>query len=145
MERTNIDVLSSQLERSLTVLNRLLRAATQADLSVAALLTLRRLEVGGPLRITELAWAEAVSQPTMTGLVARLEQEGLVLRSPDAEDARAVRVSLTRPGRTRLDRVRKGRAAVLRARLDSLDDDDLAALAAALPALDQLIASESRS
>ena len=145
MERTDIESLSNQLERSVTLLNRWLRAATQADVSIAALLTLRRLELEGPLRVTELASAEGVSQPTMTGLVARLEQDGLVRRSPDRDDARAVRVSVTRSGRARLDRVRNARAASLRSRLDLLDERELAALAAALPALDQLISQEQRS
>jgi DNA-binding MarR family transcriptional regulator len=102
-------------------------------------LTLRRLDDEGPLRITALAAAELVAQPTMTVLVRRLEQDGLVARTPDPLDARAVRVALTDAGRDELASVRASRAAVLQERLDRLDPDKRAALAAALPAFDDLL------
>ena len=89
--------------------------------------------------MTDLAAAELVSQPTMTVLVNRLEQDGLVRKTRDAEDARAVLVEITEVGRAQLSEVRAGRAAVLQTRLDRLDDEARAALAAALPALDQLL------
>lgn len=89
--------------------------------------------------MTDLAAAELVTQPTMTVLVNRLEQDGLVRKRRDAEDARAVLVEITEVGRAQLTEVRAGRAAVLQERLDRLDDEARAALAAALPALDQLL------
>jgi DNA-binding MarR family transcriptional regulator len=76
----------------------------------------------------------------MTGLIGRLEADGLVRKTADPADARAVRVELTAHGREQLAAVRAERASVLQARLDQLDDDARAALAAALPALDRLIA-----
>jgi len=91
--------------------------------------------------VTDLAAAELVSQPTMTVLINRLEQDGLVRKTRDAEDARAVLVEITEVGRAQLSEVRAGRAAVLQTRLDRLDDEARAALAAALPALDQLLDS----
>ena len=106
-----------------------------------ALLTLRRLSDEGPQRITDLAAAELVAQPTMTVLVNRLVQDGLVRKTRDPIDARAVRVEITAAGREQLSAVRAGRAAVLQTRLERLDDDARAALAAALPALDQLLAT----
>jgi DNA-binding MarR family transcriptional regulator len=105
------------------------------------LLTLRRLDEEGPLRITDLAAAERVAQPTMTGIVRRLEQDGLVRRTADPHDARAVRVALTDAGRDELAAVRSQRAAVLQDRLDRLDDDARAALAAALDPLDELLST----
>jgi DNA-binding MarR family transcriptional regulator len=91
------------------------------------------------MRITELATAELVAQPTMTVLVRRLEHEGLVERTPDPIDARAVRVALTDAGRDELAAVRARRAAILAERLDQLDPDALAALAAALPVFDDIL------
>ena len=105
------------------------------------MLTLRRLDDRGPMRITDLAAAELVAQPTMTTLVARLAQDGLVSKTRDAADARAVLVELTDAGRNQLRAVRADRAAALQIRLDRLDDDARAALEAALPALDQLLAT----
>jgi DNA-binding MarR family transcriptional regulator len=77
----------------------------------------------------------------MTVLVGRLEQDGLVRKSRDAADGRAVRVELTEAGRAQLAQVRAARASVLQSRLDHLDDGARAALAAALPAFDQLLAA----
>jgi DNA-binding MarR family transcriptional regulator len=131
--------LAVQLERRVTRVNRLLRSHSRTSSSVAALLTLRRLDEDGPMRITDLASAELVAQPTMTGIVRRLEDDGLVLRSPDPHDARAVRVTLTDAGREELASVRASRAAVLQDRLDRLGEHELAALAAALPALEHLL------
>ncbi len=130
--------LAVQLERRVTRVNQVLRAGAGMR-SVGALLTLRRLEEEGPLRISDLAAAELVAQPTMTGIVGRLEQDGLARRSPDPADARAVLVALTDAGRAELATVRGSRAEVLQSRLDRLDDDALAALAAAIPALDSLL------
>ncbi len=60
-------------------------------------------------------------------------------KTRDAADARAVRVEITDAGRAELAEVRAARAEVMRSRLERLDDDARAALAAALPALDQLL------
>jgi DNA-binding MarR family transcriptional regulator len=140
---TDTDTLAAALERRIAQLTRLLRANAHSTRSVAALLTLRRLDERGPMRVTDLAAAELVAQPTMTGLVRRLEQDGLVRRTPDAGDARAVLVELTGAGRDQLAAVRQARAEVLRLRLDRLDDDARAALTGALPALEALLTSEN--
>ena len=135
-----IEDLAAQLERRVALVTQLLRAHAPRGRSVGALLTLRRLDAEGPQRVTDLAAAELVTQPTMTVLINRLEQDGLVRKSRDAADARAVLVEITHIGRAQLADVRAGRAAVLQTRLDRLDDEALAALAAALPALDRLLA-----
>jgi DNA-binding MarR family transcriptional regulator len=132
-------LLATQLERRVARVTQLLRANARSRSGVAALLTLRRLDDEGPLRITDLAAAELVAQPTMTGIVRRLEQDGFVARTRDPLDARASRIALTDAGRDELASVRATRAAVLQHRLDRLDDDARAALAAALDPLDQLL------
>jgi len=136
-----IEDLAAQLERRVALVTQLLRAHAPRGLSVGSLLALRRLDAEGPQRVTDLAAAELVAQPTMTVLVNRLEQDGLVRKARDAADARSVLVEITDVGRAQLTQVRAGRAAVLQTRLDRLDDDALAALAAALPALDRLLDS----
>jgi DNA-binding MarR family transcriptional regulator len=132
-------LLATQLERRVARLTQLLRAHSRSASGVAGLLALRRLEEQGPLRITDLAAAELVAQPTMTGIVRRLEQDGLVQRTPDPLDARAARIALTDAGRAELAAVRSARAAVLQQRLDRLDDGGRAALAAALDPLEDLL------
>jgi len=136
-----IEDLAAQLERRIALITHVLRAQAHRGRSVAALLTLRRLDDRGPMRITDLASAERVAQPTMTALVTRLAQDGLVTKTRDASDARAVLVALTEAGRAQLAAVRADRATALQSRLDHLDDDARSALVAALPALDQLLAT----
>jgi DNA-binding MarR family transcriptional regulator len=136
-----IEDLAAQLERRIALITHVLRGQAHRGRSVGALLVLRRLDDNGPMRITDLAAAERVTQPTMTTLVARLAQENLVSKTRDASDARAVLVELTDAGRAQLATVRADRAAALQDRLDRLDDDARLALVAALPALDQLIAA----
>src|SRR3954470_19129395 len=55
-------------------------AGPRGGLSLTAAATLAHLQRSGPARLTELAVAEGVSQPSMTTLVARLADQGLVRR-----------------------------------------------------------------
>ena len=50
------------------------------DMSLTSLGTLATLDRAGPQRITDLARAEGVAQPSMTVLVGTLERDGLVVR-----------------------------------------------------------------
>ena len=97
------------------------------------------LRDSGPQRITALAEAESVAQPTMTTLVGRLERAGYVSRTPDPTDGRATLIALTDEGREVLARFGDQRADLLAGPLSHLDSADRAALEAALPALDGLI------
>lgn len=54
---------------------------------------------------SDLAEKQGVSRPTMTGLLERLERDGLIERVPDAEDGRRFAAKLTRSGVAKLDRV----------------------------------------
>ena len=135
--------LASDLDARLIGLWRTVGRAERHDLSRTAASVLAALRDGGPQRVTVLAAAEAVAQPSMTQLVSRLERAGLAAREPDPADARAVLVRLTDAGRERLARRRAARAAVLDERLTALTDDDRALLQAALPALEKLIEPET--
>jgi DNA-binding MarR family transcriptional regulator len=133
--------LAAELDRRLAGLVRLLRGQTGAGLSVTALSTLRRVAEGEGSRITELAAAEAVAQPSMTALVGRLEARGLVRRESDPADRRAVRVAITGAGREQLAAVRAARAELLGERIAALDESSKAALVAVLPVLDSLLST----
>jgi DNA-binding MarR family transcriptional regulator len=74
----------------------------------------------------------------MTALVARLTDAGLVRRRTDPADRRAVLVELTPAGADLLDRRREDRADRLAGPLGALDEDDVRAITAALPALGRL-------
>lgn len=107
-------------------------------MSASTFTTLDTLTFAGPLRISELAGREGMTQPGMTALVNRLEAEGLAVRAPDPTDGRAALVSVTEAGRHRVARHRAIRADLLGERLFDLAPSDHAALVAALPALERL-------
>lgn len=93
----------------------------------------------GPLRITELAASQALAQPTVTQLVGRLEDRGLLRRKRDRTDGRVVLVSSTREGRAALDGLRREYQAVLRDQLAGHSDEDVLALAAATELIQEII------
>ncbi len=137
--------VSAQQTATVDALERLLtwarRIKPTPGLSSSTYTTLDTLAFAGPLRITDLVEREGITQPGMTGLINRLEGEGLAIRSADPSDGRASLVSITDAGVALLAARRADRAAVISARLGELDDADRAALSAALPALHHLTAA----
>ena len=96
---------------------------------------LAQLEDLGPTRVSDLAAADRVSQPTATAVVQKLVEGGWVRRCPDLTDARAVRVTITDAGRDALAQTRDAAADALTPRLARLDPDTLRTLAAGIEAL----------
>ncbi len=136
--------LAGDLDARLIALWKAIGRVQHHDLSRTAAGLLATLRDGGPQRITALAEAEAVSQPSMTSLVGRLERAGLVERASDPDDARAVLVTITSEGLERLLAIREARAAAVEARLAGLDAEEREVLAAAIPVLDKLIEGAPR-
>jgi DNA-binding MarR family transcriptional regulator len=108
-------------------------------LSLTALSTLATLEHTGRRRLTDLAVAEEIAQPSMTSLVTQLERLGLAERRRDRVDARVVLVEITHAGRQLLRMRRRAGAEALTELIDKLDEQDAAELHAALPALLRLV------
>jgi DNA-binding MarR family transcriptional regulator len=103
---------------------------------LSALWTIERLQ---PVTLGELAVAERVQPPTVTRIVARLEELALVSRHADASDRRIARVRLTPAGRRLLDRTRNLRTAYLARRLRSLGPRERSALQRAVVILSDLL------
>src|ERR1700744_5506351 len=108
---------------------------TPSDLSRTAASTLRRLKENGPQRITALALSEPVAQPTMSVIVKRLGQRGLVARATDPADARATLVAITPAGVETLRMRSELRSTWFAARLADLDEDDRRTIMAAVALL----------
>ncbi|MFD5476494.1 MarR family winged helix-turn-helix transcriptional regulator [Streptomyces hawaiiensis] len=94
--------------------------------------TLGRLEREGPARLTALAVAEGVAQPSMTQLVQRLENQGLATRVSDPGDGRVTLVAITEAGREVLAERRRERNARLVRRLAALSEDERRDLSSAM-------------
>ncbi|WP_246081758.1 MarR family winged helix-turn-helix transcriptional regulator [Nocardioides litoris] len=107
-----------------------LRAATGLTLFDYVVLSGLSEAPGRRLRMSDLAFLSRGSLSRLSNVVRRLEERGLVTRSPDPDDARSTTAALTDAG---LDLVREAaptHVASVRAEVvDRLDADDLAALA----------------
>src|SRR5204863_10052986 len=83
---------AGRLRLSATRLARRLRQEADAGLTPSMLSALAVIDCEGPLTLGALADHERVAPPSVTKLVDRLEAEGLVVRSRDADDRRVTRV-----------------------------------------------------
>jgi DNA-binding MarR family transcriptional regulator len=120
-------------------LNRLATQRIQMPLPAAQARLLSTVEAHGEARIGDLAAVDHCSQPTMTTQVRRLEEAGLVTRTVDPGDARAVRIRITADGRRTLDAVRADRAAAIEPQLARLAPAERALLADAVDVLSRLL------
>ena len=134
--------LAARLRLVVGRLNRRIRIDGRESVPPLQLSAMVTVEEFGPLRLSELARREAVSVPTMSRVLAALDEQGLVVRTPDPQDARGVLVTLSDDGERRLAQVRSHRTALVARRLGRLDTVQRATLAAALPALEALLEDE---
>jgi DNA-binding MarR family transcriptional regulator len=109
-----------------------------ADLTLAQLSILLTLLDLGPIRMTELAAHERVRTPTTTVAIRRLEKLGLVKRSRDPSDLRAVLVDVTPRGLVQHREALATRRAALAVLLSRLGEDERETLAKALAPLARL-------
>src|SRR6201991_4520220 len=110
-----------------------------ADLTLAQLSILLTLLDLGPIRMTELAAHERVRTPTTTVAIRRLEKLGLVKRSRDPSDLRAVLVDITPRGLAQHKEALATRRAQLAALLSKLSEEDLEMLTKAIAPLERLV------
>jgi DNA-binding MarR family transcriptional regulator len=142
MPETKLDTLdvADRLRPILLKVSRELRRETR-DVGVSpeqvSLLVTIKYEPG--IGVRELAGRERVSPPAMSNHVDRLERDGLVTRTPSADDRRRVGLTLTDEGQRVLRRVRSRRTAWLATRLDGLTPEQLDAIERALDPLSELI------
>jgi DNA-binding MarR family transcriptional regulator len=137
--RTEVDLeLAARLRLVVARLARQLRQQSGSGLSPSQHSALVTIELAGPLALGDLAAAEQVSPPTVTKVVARLEDDGLVRREVDDADRRVVRASITPEGRRRLEHSRSRRNAWLARQLRDLEADDIAALERAVAVLERM-------
>jgi len=133
-----IDYVSSQLLPGVALLTRLLVRQLGGTWSRTEVSLLNTLSYG-PRRITELAEFERLAQPTMTQLVKRLEQDGLLTRTRHADDGRVVLVELTEAGTAAVEDFRAQASAALGTCLVEMPDEQVEALAAATETITQLV------
>jgi len=128
------------------------QAATRSDAGLATALRIsisrlarrlrvERLGLGGTetvLSDIQLAEYEKVQPPSMTRVIAVLEERHLVQREPHPSDRRQVILTVTAEGRALVNRVRRRREAWLAQRLQELTPEERTILRAAAPILEKL-------
>ena len=127
------------LREAITRVNRRLRRTRPVgELTVAQISALLSLDGAGALTPGELAEIERVQPPTMTRIVARLDERSLIQRSPDPHDGRQVILSVSAQGRAVLAEYRRARDEWLTQRLAALTADERETLARAARILCQI-------
>jgi DNA-binding MarR family transcriptional regulator len=132
--------LANQLRPVLLKLNRELRREVHSlGVTGGQVALLVQIKSRPGIGMRELAAVERMSVPGMSKFIARLEEAGLVQRSPVAGDQRRVGISLTPPGHRVLRSVKSKRTAWLADRLRHLEPEQLEAIDAAIEPLAHLL------
>jgi DNA-binding MarR family transcriptional regulator len=128
-----------QLRLCLLRLARRVRKRAATGLTPSQQSALSTIARHGPLRIGRLAEAEQINKSSVTRLVATLEAGGLILRTPDADDARSAQVELTTDGRRLMAESSRRADAYLARQIAALTPDEQERLLAAAPVLQRLL------
>jgi DNA-binding MarR family transcriptional regulator len=132
--------IAGELRQAVLRLARNLRRETDALGVTSHQATLLALVDAQPgLSLGQLAHAEGISAPSLSGHVDRLEAAGLLRRVRSEDDRRRVGLELTPGGRAILRRVRARRTTWLADRLAHLTDEDRERIERALPALHKML------
>jgi DNA-binding MarR family transcriptional regulator len=124
-ERATAEQLAISLREAIMRLNRRLRQARAVgDLTFSQLSALTSLQLAGALTPRELADVERVQPPTMTKIVGKLEERGLVARTPHPTDRRQVILAATEEGRAVYAQFEKARNEWLALQLAELTEDE---------------------
>jgi DNA-binding MarR family transcriptional regulator len=139
---------AERLHRCLSKLFSILRRGDPSGSAAGAELTLAQLSIlvtlldQGPIRMTDLAAHERVRTPTTTVAIRRLEKIGLVKRSRDPSDLRAVLVDITPRGLAVHRESLTNRIGSLSVLLSQLSESDFETLTKALAPLERLAGNE---
>jgi DNA-binding MarR family transcriptional regulator len=131
--------LAHRLRPAIARIARRIRQAGGAELSPSQSAALGTIERHGPLTPSELAARERIQRPTATRVLARLEEAGLIARTPDPADRRSCLVAVTPEGTALIARMRARRDVWMAARLEQLPPEDLATLDRAAGILERLL------
>ncbi|WP_345469511.1 MarR family transcriptional regulator [Glutamicibacter ectropisis] len=137
-ESLDTQTVATDLALASGTMSRLLGQAAGQGRSVTAWRVLSSLERLGAQRVGDLAVEQRVAQPTMTGLIIRLENDQLVQRQSDPNDGRASLVSLTENGLQEIRGYRSRAINVLLSGIGDFSQEEQLALARVVPLLQHI-------
>jgi DNA-binding MarR family transcriptional regulator len=136
-----IEELADRLHSTAIHLLRQVRVQDAASgIAPARLSALSVLVFGGAMSLNELARAEQVRPPTMSRIVDALEAEGLIRRTVNEQDRRAVVIEATEKGAGILWQGRKRRVKFLAKHLSRLSEAERKQIEAAVQAIQKAMA-----
>jgi DNA-binding MarR family transcriptional regulator len=137
--RLSIPELASMLRPALLRLTRMIRnQRVDTSVTLTQLSAMASLAKRGPMSAGELASVERVQPPSMTKVLANLEEHGFVRREVHPGDRRQAIIAITPAGEALLDSEARSREAWLAQRLETLTAEERQLLQRALPLFDKL-------
>jgi DNA-binding MarR family transcriptional regulator len=131
--------LASRLRLAVVRLNRRLRAqSADSKITLSQLSALSCLHKCGAMTPGELAAREGVQPPSMTRVIAALEELGMVARRAHPTDGRQAIVELTDAGRARIEEEVSVREAWLDQQLAQLGEEERSVLCRAAEIIDRM-------
>ena len=135
----SVAALAAQLRPSLLRFTRLVRnQRVDTSVTLTHLSAMATLVQHGPMSAGELATCEKVQPPSMTKVLATLEERGLVSREPHPDDKRQAIIAITEAGEALLIEERRSRDRWLSLRLATLTAEERDVLHRVVPILDKL-------
>ncbi|WP_018661057.1 MarR family winged helix-turn-helix transcriptional regulator [Heyndrickxia acidiproducens] len=121
MERFTNELVRSLFRLNKEILRIASRDAERHGLTVAQVLTLYTLASNPNMRLSELADTLTLTNSTVSGIVDRLVNQGLVSRVASSEDRRAIGLRLTEKGNGKLEELKASESA-LKQKIDIVEE-----------------------
>jgi DNA-binding MarR family transcriptional regulator len=138
----NTSQLSSSLREVVAAIHKGLRkqSTSVSSYSMTEIETVAHLFRNSSLLPTELATLTRVKTQSMSQILAKMEEQGIIKRTPSKEDRRKVYISLTASGKKMVEQTRYERDEWLKGKIEkTLTDKEKDLLVKVLPVLNKLI------
>jgi DNA-binding MarR family transcriptional regulator len=124
MEAIDTKETAARLRRAVTRMNRRMRHSSLGGISPAQASMLASIEKLANPSLGDLAVAEQMKPPSVTRIAQSMQEAGLIVCAPDADDRRCTRVQLSALGRKEIAAIRRRKTEFLEKKLLSLSDGD---------------------
>lgn len=134
--------LADRVRLATTRLARRLRQRADSGLSPSLGAALATIHCHGPLTPSELADRERVQRPTATRLIAKLTEQGLVVREEHPDDRRSHRIAVSADGTALVQASRARKTEYLAEALERLSAADQQTLDEAATILERILEAD---
>jgi DNA-binding MarR family transcriptional regulator len=129
MEELIAQIIEAQRRLNRVIRERTLDSWVKLDLTIPQLKSLFYVSGHGKVNPSALASGIRVTPANVTGIVERLVEQGLLIRTADADDRRVSWLTVTDKGKALINDLREGRAQEMRRILDKLTEEELSIVA----------------